>query len=391
MNGGPTLDIQGYRRPDGRIGARNHVLVFPVSYEMNQIAQSIVRQVPQAVTFRNQHGTDQSGNDLTQTLRVYRGFVTHPNVYGVVILSWGHEPYDLQVLADAGAAAGKAVKLITLRGSRGMRQAVQEGVKAATQFVRDSGSVLREAVPLADIILGTECGGSDGCSGISANPALGVVTDTLVSHGGISILSETTELIGAEHLLAKRAVSREVGDKLLYIVDRIEKTAMKMGVDIRGAQPAPGNITGGITTIEEKSLGCIHKAGSAPIQEVIEYAERPTKHGLVVMDTPGHDIEQLTGMIAGGAQVVIFTTGRGTPTGSSIVPVIKVASNTVTFDKMNDNIDINTGTIIDGKETVSEAGERLFRLMLDVLNGQQTKAEKLGHREFGIYRIGASF
>ncbi|WP_083486555.1 UxaA family hydrolase [Alicyclobacillus ferrooxydans] len=391
MNGGPTLDIRGYRRSDGRIGVRNHVLVFPVSYEMNQIAQSIVRQVPEAVTFRNQHGTDQSGDDLTQTLRVYNGFVTHPNVYGVVILSWGHEPYDLQALANAAVAAGKAVELITLRASGGMRQAVQKGVNAATQFVKDSASVLQEPVPLADVILGTECGGSDACSGISANPALGVVTDILVSHGGISILSETTELIGAEHLLAKRAVSKEVGDKLLYIVDRIEKNAMKMGVDIRGAQPAPGNIAGGITTIEEKSLGCIHKAGSAPIQEVIEYGERPTKHGLVVMDTPGHDIEQLTGMVAGGAQVVIFTTGRGTPTGSSIVPVIKVATNTVTFDKMNDNIDINAGTIIDGNETVVEVGGRLFDFMLDVLNGHQTKAEKLGHREFGIYRIGASF
>ena len=385
------MDILGYRRSDGRIGVRNHVLVFPVSYEMNQIAQSIVRQVPDAVTFRNQHGTDQSGDDLTQTLRVYNGFVTHPNVYGVVILSWGHEPYDLQALANAAAAAGKPVELITLRGSGGMRQAVQKGVNAAAQFVKDSASVLQEPVPLADVILGTECGGSDACSGISANPALGVVTDMLVSHGGISILSETTELIGAEHLLAKRAVSKEVGDKLLYIVDRIEKNAMKMGVDIRGAQPAPGNIAGGITTIEEKSLGCIHKAGSAPIQEVIEYGERPTKHGLVVMDTPGHDIEQLTGMVAGGAQVVIFTTGRGTPTGSSILPVIKVATNTVTFDKMNDNIDINAGTIIDGNETVVEVGGRLFDFMLDVLNGHQTKAEKLGHREFGIYRIGASF
>jgi altronate dehydratase large subunit len=384
------VDIQGYLRADGRVGVRNHVLILPVSYEVNQIADRIVNQVSGAVTFRNQHGIDQSGADLAQTLRVYEGFATHPNVFGVVILGWGHEPYNLEEMAEKAEAAGKRVELVTLEKIGGMRQAIEQGVLAAQQFLAERDSVKRQPVPLSSIILGTECGGSDACSGISGNPALGFVSDLLVAQGGTSILSETTELIGAEHLLAARAVTPEVGDRILYIVRRIEENAMKMGVDIRGAQPAPGNIEGGITTIEEKSLGCIHKAGTTPIREVIEYAERPSEHGLVIMDTPGHDIEQLTGMVAGGAQVVIFTTGRGTPTGCAIAPVIKVSTNSFTYQRMKDNIDFNAGTVIDGTESVRDAGERLFRLMQDVLNGIQTKSELLGHREFGIYRIGQS-
>lgn len=384
------MNITGYRRMDGRVGVRNHVLVLPVSYEVNQIADRIVRQVPEAVTFRNQHGINQTGDDLRQTLRVYEGFATHPNVYGVIILSWGHESFDSQEIAASAIAAGKATELITLENIGGMRRAIERGVERAKLFVRDRESIQRESISLADIILGTECGGSDACSGISANPALGVSSDMLVHAGGTSILSETTELLGAEHLLAERAISKEVGDRIIYIVKRMEENAMKMGVDIRGAQPAPGNIEGGITTIEEKSLGCIHKAGHSPIQEVIEYAERPTKKGLVIMDTPGHDIEQMTGMVAGGAQVAIFTTGRGTPTGCAIVPVIKVSTNSFTYERMRDNIDLNAGTIIEGIETVEQVGERLFQLMIEVLNGKQPKAEQLGHREFGIYRIGQS-
>ncbi|RIV19640.1 altronate dehydratase [Alicyclobacillaceae bacterium I2511] len=385
------MNILGYPRTDGRIGIRNHVLVLPVSYEMNQVASQIARTVPGTVTFRNQHGLNQTGADLAQTLRVYMGFASHPNVYGVVLLGWGHEPFDLTELADAAAAAGKSVDYITLEQVGGMRPAIERGQHRVEQFLTDRNRVQRESVPLSSILLGTECGGSDACSGISANPALGEVSDKVVAAGGTSILSETTELIGAEHLLAQRAVTPEIGAQILYIVRRIEENSMRMGVDLRGAQPAPGNIEGGITTIEEKSLGCIHKAGHSPIVEVIEYAQRPTMSGLVLMDTPGHDIEQLTGMVAGGSQIVIFTTGRGTPTGSSIVPVLKVSTNSFTYERMRDNIDFNAGTVIDGTETVPEAGERLFQHMLDVLNGQQTQAEKLGHQEFGIYRIGQSF
>lgn len=384
------MNIQGYLRQDGRVGVRNHVLILPVSYEVNQIAEQISQRVPGTVTFRNQHGLNQNGADLAQTLRIYDGFVTHPNVYAVVILGWGHEPYDLGDLKARAAEAGKQVEIVTLEEMGGIRNALKAGVSLAEGWMRDRDTVQKVEVPLASIILGTECGGSDACSGISGNPALGVVSDLLVEQGGTSILSETTELMGAEHLLAERAITPEIGEKVVYIVERLEANAMKMGVDIRGAQPSPGNMDGGITTIEEKSLGCIYKGGTTPIREVMEYAERPSENGLVIMDTPGHDIEQMTGMVAGGAQVVIFTTGRGTPTGSPIAPCIKVATNTFTFHNMHDNIDFNAGDIIDGVATVEESGTKLFEMMVDVLNGQETKAEKLGHREFGVYRIGQS-
>ncbi|WP_067933269.1 UxaA family hydrolase [Alicyclobacillus kakegawensis] len=384
------MQVLGYRRRDGRVGVRNHVLVLPVSYEVNAIAEHITRAVPEAVTFRNQHGLNQSGADLVQTRRVYEGFATHPNVYAVLLLAWGNEPHDLKGLVEQARRAGKQAELIALETVGGVRGAVREGVRIVRRWTEERAAVERVEVPLSSIILGTECGGSDACSGISGNPALGVVSDLLVEQGGTSILAETTELIGAEHLLADRAATPEVGQRILHIVRRVEENAMKMGVDIRGAQPSPGNMDGGITTIEEKSLGCIYKGGTTPIREVVEYAERPTEKGLVIMDTPGHDIEQITGMVAGGAQIVIFTTGRGTPTGSPIAPCIKVATNSFTFRNMRDNIDFNAGDIIDGEATVEETGRRLFALMLDVLNGKQTKAERLGHREFGIYRVGQS-
>ena len=241
---------------------------------------------------------------------------------------------------------------------------------------------------MEDIILATECGGSDACSGLSANPSLGYCSDKMVELGGTAILAETTELFGAEHLLADRAADETVRKRVYEVINRMEKKILDMGVDLRGAQPSPGNMEGGITTIEEKSLGCVYKGGESTLQEVIDYAYKPTKKGLVWMDTPGHDIEQLVGMVAGGAQVVIFTTGRGTPTGSPIAPVIKVATNTYTYENMIDNMDVNAGMIVTGDETIAEVGERLFTEMVEVMNGKLTKAEILGHHEFGINRIG---
>jgi altronate dehydratase large subunit len=241
------------------------------------------------------------------------------------------------------------------------------------------------------LILGVECGGSDACSGLSANPALGVTSDLLIREGGTVILSETTESIGAEHILVERAVNRGVGKKILEMVRRTERRALGLGGDIRKANPTPGNHKGGITTLEEKSLGCITKGGSGKIMEVLEYTEAPTKKGLVLMDTPGQDAESVTGLLAGGAQIVAFTTGRGTPLGSAVAPVIKIASNTYVYSKMKENMDINAGTIVTGNRTVQEIGEKIFREVIKVASGKLTKSEILEHREFAINRIGPSF
>ena len=213
----------------------------------------------------------------------------------------------------------------------------------------------------------------------------------IVSLGGTAILAETTELIGAEHLLAKRAVSQHVSDRVYEIINQMENRAISTGVDIRTGNPSPGNKQGGLTTLEEKSLGAANKAGTSDLQEVIAYAEKPSKKGLVWMDTPGHDIEQLTGMTAGGAQLALFTTGRGTPTGSPIAPTIKISTNSNLFSKMSENIDLNAGTIIEGTETINDVSNRIMNEIIQVCSGKLTKAEILKQHDFGIWRIGPTF
>jgi altronate dehydratase large subunit len=223
---------------------------------------------------------------------------------------------------------------------------------------------------------------------MSANPALGEVSNMIIDAGGTSVLSETPEIIGAEHLIAARAVDERVAKKCYEVINRCEESAKALGVDMRGTNPSPGNIDGGLTTIEEKSLGCIYKGGTRPLQAIIEYGEKITRKGLVWMDTPGQDIEQLTALVAGGCQIVVFTTGRGTPTGSAVVPTIKVASNSEMFNKMKEDMDLNAGTVITGEETVKQVGQRIFAEMIEVASGRLTKAEILGHNDFGINRIG---
>ena len=228
---------------------------------------------------------------------------------------------------------------------------------------------------------------SDYTSGLASNPSLGRVTDRLVELGGSAVLGEIAEIMGAEHLLAARASNATAATRLIQIITRVETEARALGLDIRGTQPSPGNIRGGLTTIEEKSLGATHKGGErAPLGDVVQYSGRITGKGLTVMDTPGLDVESVTGMVGGGAQVVVFTTGLGTPTGNPIAPVIKITGNARTAKQMADNIDLDVSGIIDDSETLDEAADRLFAEVLDVASGRETKAETLGHREFAIHR-----
>lgn len=381
----------GYRRPDGRVGIRNHVLILPTIVCATQTAQRITELVHGTVSFIHQHGCAQVGVDYDQTFRTYVGMGTHPNVYGVVVLGLGCETHQARSVAGEIAKSGKPVKVIAIQDNGGTLSTIAEGAKVAAQMVQEASQQQRELCDFSELIVGTECGGSDACSGLSANPAVGVVSDMIVDHGGTSILAETTELIGAEHLLAKRAVSEKVKQRVYEVINAMENRAILMGVDIRTGNPSPGNIKGGLSSLEEKSLGASNKSGTRPLQELIDYAQAPTQKGLVWMDTPGQDIEQLTGMVAGGAQIVLFTTGRGTPTGSPIAPVIKISTNTAIFEKMGDNIDMNAGTIIDGTESIDAVGKRIFSEISSVCTGKLTKAEILKQHDFGIWRIGPTF
>ena len=286
---------------------------------------------------------------------------------------------------------GKPVEVITIQGEGGTLKAFAKGVSIARRFVQELSLTPKVECDITDLILGMECGGSDTTSGLASNPTCGVASDKLVALGGTSILSETTEFIGAEHVVARRGINEKVSQDILNLVRGCEKRAMALGEDIRGGQPTPGNIEGGLTSIEEKSLGCIHKSGTAPFQGVLDYAEIPSGKGLYIMDTPGQDIESITGMVAGGAQVVIFTTGRGTPTGNPIAPVIKLTGNAFTYKNMEDNIDFDVSEIVSGHKTIQEMGEKLFDEIIEVCNGKITKAEALKHREFCIYKIAPTF
>ncbi|QIZ10822.1 UxaA family hydrolase [Priestia megaterium] len=389
MNNGTKF--WGYRRFDGRVGVRNHVLILPTITCATQAAKQITELIHGTVSFIHQHGCAQVGVDYEQTFRTYVGMGSNPNVYGVVVLGLGCETHQARSVAGEIAKTGKPVEVVSIQDHGGTLMAIAQGAKIAAKMVQDASSQMRELCDFNELIIGTECGGSDACSGLSANPAVGVVSDMIVDCGGTSILAETTELIGAEHLLAKRAVNDKVAKRVYEVIGAMENRSIEMKIDIRTGNPSPGNVKGGLSSLEEKSLGAANKSGSRPLQEVIDYAQVPSKKGLVWMDTPGHDIEQLTGMVAGGAQVVLFTTGRGTPTGSPIAPVIKIATNTSIFEKMEENIDFNAGTIIEGKESIYNVGERMFDEIGLVCSGKLTKAEILKQHDFGIWRIGPTF
>jgi len=385
------MNFLGFKRADGKVGVRNHVVILPSVACANEVCNAIARKVAGTISIPHQHGCAQLAFDAEQTARTLAGVGKNPNVAAVLVIGLGCEVVNSPMIASRIAESGKPVKNLIIQEIGGSPKTIKEGIKIAREMVSHASRLKREKAKPDSLILGVECGGSDACSGLSANPALGVTSDLLVREGGTIILSETTESIGAEHLLARRAINKKVREKILKIVRRTEMRALDLGLDIGKANPAPGNYEGGITTLEEKSLGCVMKGGTGKIMEVLEYAETPTKKGLVLMDTPGHDAESVTGLIAGGTQMIAFTTGRGNPLGSPIAPVIKIATNSPLYSKMRDNMDINAGEIITGDKTVQEIGEKIFREVFRVANGKLTKSEIWGHREFAINRIGPSF
>jgi altronate dehydratase large subunit len=292
-----------------------------------------------------------------------------------------------QTLADAARRAGKPREVVAIQGEGGTLRTIAKGTRIAAAFAADLAHASRQWCDIDRLILSLKCGGSDYTSGLASNPALGRVADRLIELGGSAVLGEVAEIMGAEHLLAARASRPDVAAQLIRIVDRVEAEAMALGLDIRGTQPSPGNIRGGLTTIEEKSLGATHKGGErSTLEDVVPYAGRISRKGLTVMDTPGLDVESVTGMVGGGAQVVVFTTGLGTPTGNPIAPVIKITGNAHTAQHLADNIDLDVSGIMDDSQTLDSAADDLFDEILSVASGKLTAAEVLGHREFAIHR-----
>ena len=383
------MEFYGYRRPDGRAGVRNHILVLPASVCASDTARIIASQVAGAVTFNNQNGCSQVGADQQLTMDVMAGYAANPNVYGTVVISLGCENCQMDLVTEAiRERTNKPLEMFIIQECGGTLKTVELAVRAAKRMAAEAAQLRREAFPFSELIVGTECGGSDPTSGLAANPLIGEMSDRLVSLGGTSILSETTEFIGAEHILARRGASREISERIYEIVHRYEKALQLVGEEVRAGNPSPGNKAGGLTTLEEKSLGCIHKGGHTPVNEVYDYAKQVEKgKGLVIMDTPGNDPSSVAAMAAGGAQIVVFSTGRGTPTGNPIVPVIKITGNKLTYAKMEDNIDLDASPVIYGPETLAEMGDKLMAELKAVADGKLTKAEALGFTEMAIARV----
>jgi len=382
------MKFLGYRRGNGTVGTRNHVLIFPTIVCSATVAQMISNKLPGTVYAIHGCGCGHVGEDKEQVLRTMVGFTGHPNVAGVLLVGNGCELITPDVVAGELAKIGQRLETVSVQEAGGTTKCVEQGTRLAEKLLREASGMNRESVDCSELILGLECGGSDAFSGLTANPAAGVASDLLVAEGGTAIFTETTEMLGAEHILAKRAADAGVGKKVYERIAAAEDKAKSMGMDIRGSQPSPGNIEGGLTTIEEKSLGCIRKGGNTRIMQVVKYAERPAKRGLVIMDGTALDVHSNTGLIASGAQVIVFTTGRGTPVGTPTVPVIKVSTNSTTYQRMQENIDVNAGVIIDGEGTLQSVGQRIFKEIVEVASGKLTKAEILGHREFDIHSLG---
>jgi altronate dehydratase large subunit len=385
------MKFMGYRRDNGRVGIRNHVLVFPTTTCAATVAQKISREVAGTVSVVHPHGCGHLGEEKNLIVRAMAGFCANPNVAGVLLVGLGCEALTPALIGEELSKAGQRFETISIQTAGGTTNSVATGAELAKRLLAEAAAARREPVAASELVLGTNCGGSDAISGITANPSLGVASDLLIAEGGTVIFSETPEMLGSEQVLARRAANDEARNRIWKMISATYSHIKSLGVDVIGTDPSPGNIAGGLTTLEEKSLGAILKGGNTPIVQVADYAQRPAQRGLVLMEGPAHDVACNTGMIAAGAQIIVFTTGRGTPIGAPVAPIIKASSNSTLYRNMQDNIDINAGTIIDGTESIQDVGERIFREIIDVASGKLTRAEVLGHSEFTIPTIIPTF
>ncbi len=399
--------FEGIVRSDGSVATRNYIGILTSVNCSATVARAIAEKFrrdiyPEAMAdYPNVDGVvalthgigcavDPEGEGLAMLQRTISGYARHPNFSAVLIIGLGCETNQIPLILESqNLQVSDSLRTFTLQESGGTSKSIELGVALVTSMLKQANLVKRQPVPLSKLVVGLQCGGSDGYSGMSANPALGVAVDLLVSHGGTAILSETPEIFGAEHLLTRRAVSEQVGKKL---VDRIlwwEDYCARNFATLNN-NPSSGNKAGGLTTVLEKSLGGISKAGTSNLNEVYEYAEQIRERGLVFMDTPGYDPISATGQVAGGANLICFTTGRGSAFGCAPTPSLKIASNDALWNRQQDDMDFNCGAIISGRETVADMGVQLFELMIDVASGKRTRSELhgYGYNEFVPWQIG---
>lgn len=374
------MQFKGYVRQNGTVGSRNLVGIIPSVVCANDVADAIGRNIRGCVGFFHHQGCCQLPPDLDRVSETLIGLGCSPNLGAVLIVSLGCEGTDTERLYQAIKSTGKPVEIIRIQALGGTSKAIAAGMDAAQKLVLEISGEQRTPCDISKVVMAIKCGASDATSGMASNCVIGYVADKLVDIGATVVFGETTEFIGAEHILAQRAKTPHVADRIYEIVSNMEARAKSLGCDMRKGQPTPGNIEGGLTTIEEKSLGAIMKSGSRPIQGVLEYPERVTSQkGLWIKDSPGREPEILTGMAATGAQFMLFSTGRGAPQGFPSMPVIKICGNPLTYQNMSNDMDINAGLIIEGKKTIEEVGEETFAKILNVLHGEQTKNETLGY------------
>ncbi|HUJ21692.1 MAG TPA: altronate dehydratase family protein [Bryobacteraceae bacterium] len=396
----PPKDIpvfHGYLREDGRAGTRNYIAVVAASNCAAHTAELIAssfdgEQLPPnvdgVVAFPHGEGCGHSiGPDTDQLQRTLAGVLAHPNVSAAIILGLGCEVNQIDHYLGPNAPPSSRLVGMTLQSSGGTRGALEAARRQIHDLMEQASSETRTEIPASKIVLGLNCGGSDSFSGITANPALGICCDKLAAIGATAVLAETTEIFGAEHLLVRRARNRQVAEKVLSFVHRYKDYLTRFGGSFDD-NPSPGNKEGGLTNILEKSLGAVAKAGSSPLMDAVDYGERINSPGFVFMNTPGYDPVSLTGLAAGGCNLIAFTTGRGSAIGFPSIPVIKIASNSNTFRRMRDNMDINGGAIADGEKGLETVGKEIFEMLLRVASGEKTCAERLGHKEFVPWRIG---
>jgi arabinonate dehydratase len=400
----PAATFQGIVRDDGRVATRNYIGILSTVNCSATVARGIADHFrgPALAAFPNvdgvvalTHGSgcgmDTHGEGMQLLRRTLGGYARHANFAGVLVVGLGCEANQISSLFGAeNLQEGPLLRTFSIQDTGGTAKTIVHGIDMIKDMLPHANAAQRQAVPASNIVVGLQCGGSDGYSGITANPALGAAVDLLVRHGGTAILSETPEIYGAEHLLTRRAVSRDVGEKLVSRIKWWEEYTQRERGEMNN-NPSPGNKAGGLTTILEKSLGAVAKGGTTNLVAVYEYAEAVAAKGFVYMDTPGYDPVSATGQVAGGANMIVFTTGRGSAYGCAPAPSLKLSTNTALWVRQEEDIDLNCGEIVDGNATVAETGERLFRLMLDTASGTKSKSERHGYgqSEFVPWYLGA--